>query len=241
MSTVDGYFRAWRFDRRTGTLEGLWPLDPLALPVEHCRFVPDEDGRLGRLELYKIAEANPAVKIFGYDPEAPDRIAEALDYDPDGSPRLIHRYHYDDEAGWMTLREEFDGQGTPRGWVESVWTPEGLEVEERIFTSEGAVRNVHRYSHDERGRVIREEILGPDLLPEGTREIAYDDRDNVVGKGWRDASGTLRTRYEHDYDEADRVVATRLFGGDGQLRQATRFLYDEVGNPMGEAPIPAGS
>lgn len=232
---MEGYFRAWRFDRRTGTIEGLWPLDPLRLPVEHCRFVPDEGGRLGRLEQYKVGEAAPAVKVFGYDPEAPGRIAEAVDFDPDGSPRLIHRYHYAPDQGWMTSREEFDGEGNHRGWVESVWDPEGREVEERVFTAGGEVRNVHRYSHDARGRVVREEIFGPNQVPEGHRELAYDDRDNVLEKRWHDATGQLRTRYVHEYDEADRVVATHLYGGDGQLRQSARFLYDEVGNPMGEA------
>ena len=235
MGEVVSCYRAWRFVRQNGSLEGLFPLDPEALPWEHCRLVhDDENGLLIRLEEYRPGLPTPEVKVFGYNSPEDPVIREAVDYNPDGSIRLIHRYDYD-EAGRMMDREELDGQGNTRGHVESSWD-EDKEIEERVYTAEETLRSTHRYGYDEAGNVISEEILGPDGSPQGRREMAYDARGNVTGKSWFGPDGVLRTRYVHTYDDQDRIVRSQLYGPEGELRGEQAFAWDEVGNPTFGTP-----
>jgi len=231
MSETTACFRAWRFDRTRGGIEGLHPLDDENLPYEHCRLVSDEQGRLIRLEEYKPGSPLPAVKLLGYESPEAERILEALDYNPDGTLRLIHRYVYD-ETGRMVDRIELDGEEGPRGHVTSTWDEQGNEVEECAYRPDGRVHARHAYGHDEQGRLTLERIYDGDGQLQGTRELDYDDRDNVTEKRWHGPDGALQTRFVHVYDDASRIVRSELYGADGALRGSQAFAYDACGNPV---------
>lgn len=230
MSEVVSCYRAWRFNRRIGNVEGLHPLDAERLPYEHCRLIHDERGRLQRLEEYRPEFGAPAIKLFGYDSPESDHIAEALDYNPDRSLRTIHRYEYDAQ-GRMADRVELDGHERPRGHVTSIWDENGHEVEECVYRADGAVRARHCYECDARGFLTVERIYDGEGNLQGRREIDYDDQENVLEKRWHTPDGILQSRYVHVYDGQSRAVRTQLFDGDGTLKGTLEFAYDECGNP----------
>lgn len=227
------FFRGWRFNRAIGLIEGLYELDPMRVPREHCRLVEDDEGRLVRLEEYRGDGDLPAIKVFGYSPEDP-RILEALDYNPDGSLRLIHRYIYDLD-GPMVDRVELDGSGTPRGHVVSSWE-NGLETSETAYDPAENVVAKHCYEYDGAGNIIRETVYRGDGSLQGKRELDYDERGNVVEKRWYSPDGSLQTRYVHTFDEQDLLATSVLYGGDGAERGRMQFAYDEVGNPLSAEP-----
>lgn len=227
------YFRAWKFDRSLGQIEGLWPLAEDSLPFRHCRLAHDAGGRLLRLEEHGPERPLPAVKVFGYDSEDSSRIIEALDYDPDGSLRLIHQYHYD-EQGRMYDRVELDGDQNPRGHVESIWDDDGCEREERVYAPSGELTVVHRYEYDAQGLVRREEILAGGETLEGVREMDHDDQGNVTEKRWFNPRGELQSHFVHSYDDRGLILTSTLLGPDGERRGSSAFAYDEVGNLTSE-------
>lgn len=222
-------FRAWRFNRATGRIEGLHEIDPECVPYKHCRLIESPEGQLLRIEEYRGDGELPAIKVFGYE-EGDGRIKEALDYNPDGSLRLIHRYVYDGD-GPMCDRIELDGEGAPRGHVVSTW--EGsVEVAETAYSPQETIVTRHEYGYDAAGNVTVERIYNGDGALQGTREIDYDERANVLEKRWHNAEGVLQTRYTHTYDDDDLLLTTVLYGGDEQERGRMAFTYDEVGNPV---------
>lgn len=230
-------FRAWRFNRSTGNVEGTHPLDRERLPLEHCRLIYNEAGRLLRLEDYRAEYVAPAVKLFGYNSPESDHIAEALDYNPDGTLRTIHRYEYD-SVGRMIDRVELDGNERLRGHVTSSWDENRHEIEECVYRADGAVRSRHCYQHDERGFLTVEHIYDGEGNLEGWREIGYDDRENVLEKRWYTPDGALQSQFMHAYDGQSRVVRSQLFDGDGTLKGTMEFSYDEWGNPVKGATQP---
>ncbi|MBI3926458.1 MAG: hypothetical protein HY319_13035 [Armatimonadetes bacterium] len=232
MSQTIAYFRGWRFNRQSGGIEGLWPLDPEQLPFEHCRLVYDEQGRLACIEEHGRDRPLPAVKVLGYASQDSSRIVEALDYNPDGSLRLIHRYVYDEE-GRMCDRVELDGEGKPRGHVASVWA-DGAEAEERVYSHREELTWVHQYEYDGQGRVIRERILAGGETLDGVREMDYDPAGNVIEKRWLDPAGELQSRFMHSYDDRGLILTSTLMGSDGEVRGRKTFEYDEAGNVTSE-------
>lgn len=211
------FFREWAFDRSKGEIRGLGALDARHLPARHCRLVVDADrsGLLMRLEEHRPGQELPAIKVLGYGPEPSRQIAEALDYNPDGSLRTIHKYLYD-EQGRLIDRHEFDGQGQPRGRVESHWDEQGREAAEVVFTAQGECREIHRYAYDAQGRRSEErEFDGQDTL-RGVRQLRYDEAGRVSEKLWLAPEGQLQSRFVHEY-EGDILVAVRLYDAQGVL------------------------
>lgn len=206
------YYRAWRFNRETGLIEGIHELAADLRPHVHCCLLSD-NGRLVRLEEYRDRSGRPFFKILGYGFGRDPRIMEALDYNPDGTLRMGHKYIYDGD-GPMVDRIEFSGEGTPRGHVTSRWE-NGHEVEETAWDADNQMRNRHVYGYDAAGNLTREQIYEPDGSLQGTRELDYDAAGNVIEKRWYAPDGTLQSRFVHQFSADNDLLATTLYDGEG--------------------------
>ena len=172
--------------------------------------------------------------VYGEDGRL-DELLERNDRD-----RITGRWVYSDD---LSRRDRQRRNGAPTHDAELLeFDAEGWLVEVRYRTDAGGPRDVRdgvfgrRFQNDERGRVVRETLLGLDGTPaENKRGVGYtqftnDDRGNVVETGHHRADGTpWHHRY---YQWAPNLWAIKRNGYDEHGNLTSEKVFDPGGEPL---------
>jgi hypothetical protein len=226
--------------RSTGYEEYAALLDKtLTIPRRHV-YTLNEEGR--KVE-YILFESNGSIGtrwVYKYD--AKGNLTEEQWYDHTGrlGGRLVSTF---DEKGNQTSETSYQGDGALSSKTISKFDDNGNKTEVIQYQGD-TLRYKIRYSYDTKGRILEQEIVEfnrlPNALPTshapepGKMVYTYDDDKRTKEVATYDVDGTLKGKVAYAYDERQNEVEQTAFNADGSLKNGdilfTNLEYDSHGN-----------
>jgi hypothetical protein len=139
------------------------------------------------------------------------------DYDP-AYTTLLHQNRYS-ASGTLLEQVEYTYQAD-RGWLTAKITRD----------AENNLKTRIVYEYDNRGRMVRETLLGKSEKPVSSYEYGYDDKGNRVSRIVNSGSGVKLAETMYAFNNAGLVVTSETKDGSGKKINFSENQYDTGGN-----------
>ncbi|MBU1862705.1 MAG: hypothetical protein KKH94_03450, partial [Candidatus Omnitrophica bacterium] len=213
------------------SLDELWSstttFTPSEEPVEEETFEDDEgifhtiskddDGRVGREELYDGDPANGGTLVESrtYTYDADGRITSVQTTDHTSNTTGTYTYAYDEQGRVASGETEKDGDRYSYTYA--------YDEAGNLASGEGEddAGNTYTYAYNEEGRISSAETEDAEG---NTYAYEYDENERITSMQAKDTSGIT---YTYAYDEEERVVSVQAIDYDKNIYT---YEYDEEGN-----------